>query len=107
LLIVKEGEDQSDVILCRQYKINITYNEKYHCPSMWLGGNNENNFPLTQAQIFEDIMPEYQNKTATFESHPHLQSGEKYLNIHACKHSEVMKTFIDRARENNTVLKPN
>ena len=71
---------------------------------MWLEGFNEEGAPLTVAQIFEDIMSEYQNETVTFTEHPHL--GVKQVSIHPCKHSEVMKNLINKAQENGGKIEP-
>lgn len=43
-------------------------------------------------------MSEYANKTVTIEENPFL--GIKQASVHPCKHSAVMKYFIDTAAEN-------
>ena len=42
----------------------------YHTPRFWLSGKNFKNEPLSKKEIFEEIMSEYVNKTATEENHP-------------------------------------
>jgi len=49
-------------------------------------------------------MNEYQNETVTEEELPF--TGQRMLAIHPCKHSNVMKEFIDQALENNKEIKP-
>lgn len=56
----------------RTYKISITYDFYYNTPRMWIQGSNESGLPLTEAEIYEDIMSDYKGKTVTMEKHPHL-----------------------------------
>ena len=88
----------------RSYKINITYDDYYHTPRMWLSGFDEDGKPLTDNQIFEDIMNEYQNETVTVMDHPHL--GVRQVSIHPCKHSEVLKNLINKAEECGGKIEP-
>lgn len=41
----------------------------------------------------------------TLEKHPHL--GFDSMTIHPCKHSQVIKSFVDQAKENGHTIKPN
>lgn len=88
----------------RVYNISITYDDYYHTPRMWLAGFDEDGKVLTEEQIFEDIMNEYQNETVTVLEHPHL--GVRQVSIHPCKHSEVMKNLINKAEENGGKIEP-
>ena len=81
----------------RYYDLSITYDFYYLTPRLWISGNFDGK-PLTNEQIFEDIMSEYANKTVTMEDHPHL--GIKQASVHPCKHAAVMKSFIDTIIEN-------
>ena len=56
----------------RTYKISITYDFYYNTPRLWIQGTDSNHSPLTEAQIYEDIMSDYKGKTVTMEKHPHL-----------------------------------
>lgn len=56
----------------RYYDISITYDKYYYTPRLWLSGVKEDGQPLTNEEIFEDIMSEYINKTVTIESHPNI-----------------------------------
>ena len=56
----------------RTYRISITYDFYYNTPRMWIQGSNEKGLPLTEAEIYEDIMSDYKGKTVTMEKHPHL-----------------------------------
>jgi len=77
----------------RKYDLSITYDFYTQTPRLWLTGYNEEGTPLTQSEIFEDIMADYAKKTVTMESHPH--TGLKQASIHPCNHAKVMKTMID------------
>ena len=56
--------------MLRYYRVYITYDMYYHTPRFWLSGKNYKNEPLSKKEIFEEIMSEYVNKTATEENHP-------------------------------------
>ena len=65
----------------------------YHTPRFWLSGKNYKNEPLSKKEIFEEIMSEYVNKTATEENHPQLNIPMVF--IHPCKHASVVKSLSD------------
>lgn len=56
----------------RYYDISITYDRYHHTPRLWLSGIKNDSTPLTNEEIFEDIMSDYAHKTVTIEEHPHL-----------------------------------
>lgn len=102
-VIAKEGETLAKESF-RNYKISITYDDYYHTPRLWLSGFDEEGRILTDTQIFEDIMNEYQNETVTVLDHPHL--GVRQVSIHPCKHSEVLKNLIMKAEECGGKIEP-
>ena len=53
--------------------------------------------PLTNDQIFEEIMTEYANKTVTMEVHPHL--GVNQASIHPCRHADVLKNINETIKQ--------
>ena len=87
-------DSNSNIKKCRTYDIIVTYDNYYRCARVWLTGYSEDQRPLTQKEIFEDISEEYRNTTVTYEMHPHLDSY--YVSIHPCKHANTMKIMIDR-----------
>ena len=82
------------VLQVRTYDVFITYDKYYQTPRIWLFGYDEERRPLTSAQVFEDVSPDYVKKTVTIETHPHLALS--LASIHPCKHAEVMKKIIER-----------
>ena len=44
---------------------NIKYKDYYHSPRLWISAVSETGRPLTDKEIFEDIMNEYINETVT------------------------------------------
>lgn len=56
----------------RTYRISITYDFYYNTPRLWIQGSDSNNKPLSESEIYEDIMSDYKGKTVTMEKHPHL-----------------------------------
>ena len=73
-------------------------------PRLWLSGYTEDNYPLTDQEMFEDIVEDYAKKTVTYERHPYL--GVNQLGMHPCKHSHVMKHLIDVAKDNGVAIQP-
>jgi ubiquitin-like-conjugating enzyme ATG3 len=89
-----------ETIKTRTYDISITYDFYYRTPRLWLFGYNEKGAPLTEKEMFEDIMSDYANKTVTIESHPH--QGVNCLSVHPCKHAFAMKKIIDMMSDNGS-----
>jgi len=81
------------VFRVRTYDVSITYDKYYQTPRVWLRGYSERGLPLTDKQIFEDIMQDYRNKTVTIDPHPHMPHSLE-ASIHPCRHAETMKRII-------------
>lgn len=80
----------------RTYNLFITYSTSYRVPKFYLSGFNAQGSPLTPEEMFEDIMSDYRNKTATIEKAP-FEDDLTIVSIHPCRHASVMKTFLSRA----------
>jgi ubiquitin-like-conjugating enzyme ATG3 len=91
-LVIEDNQD-SNIINTRIYDVTVTYDFYYRVPRMWLKGYDENGIPLSDKEIAEDIMPEYLERSVTFELHP--LSGGRCVSIHPCKHSLLMKKMIE------------
>ena len=76
----------------RTYDVTVTYDFYYCVPRMWLMGYNSNGQPLSEKEMKEDVMEEYRNKTVTFEQHP--GTGLRYVSVHPCRHSLLLKKMI-------------
>lgn len=76
----------------RTYDLYICYNKYYQTPHIFLIGFDENRKMLNMEQMFEDVSQDNAKKTVTMESHPHL--GLSLLAVHPCRHSDLMKKFI-------------
>ncbi len=94
----EEARKDCRTIRTRTYDISITYDFYYQTPRLWLFGYDESGAPLNKAEMFEDIMSDYANKTVTLETHPH--QGINSLSIHPCRHAAVMKKIIDTIEQN-------
>lgn len=92
------SNDEDVFIPTRTYDLNITYDNYYRTPRLWLSGYDENNKPLSIEQMYEDISEEHAKKTVTFEAHPHIP-GTLMASIHPCRHAEVMKKLINLMAE--------
>lgn len=99
----QEEEDANVFIPTRTYDLNITYDNYYRTPRLWLSGYDENNKPLTIEQMYDDISEDHAKKTVTFESHPHIP-GTLMASIHPCRHAEVMKKLINLMAESGKEL---
>lgn len=89
------GTDASDNSI-RSYNLFITYSTSYRVPKLYLSGYSANGTPLSPQQMFEDIMADYRNKTATIEKAP-FEDDLTSVSIHPCRHASVMKTLLSRA----------
>jgi ubiquitin-like-conjugating enzyme ATG3 len=99
-----EDDDEANVFIpTRTYDLNITYDNYYRTPRLWLSGYDENNKPLTIEQMYDDISEDHAKKTVTFESHPHIP-GTLMASIHPCRHAEVMKKLINLMAESGKEL---
>lgn len=85
-----------NILRTRTYDLSITYDKYWQTPRMWFFGYSEDSTPLSQAQVFEDIILDYARRTVTFEIHPHL--GHPHASIHPCKHPAAMKRIIQQMR---------
>lgn len=80
----------------RTYNLYISYSTSYRVPKFYLSGFNAQGSPLTPEEMFEDIMADYRNKTATIEKAP-FEDDLTLVSIHPCRHASVMKTFLSKA----------
>lgn len=88
----------------RIYEVHITYDRHYLTPRFWLAGVDSKNVPLTKEQIMEEVMNEYREKTVTYDKQPH--TGEYMVNIHPCKHANVLKSFGEQASSHGNQVRP-
>lgn len=95
-------EAGDSVVHTRTYDLHIVYNKYYQTPHLFLIGYDENRKLLSVEQMFEDVSQDNAKKTVTQEPHPHL--GPSHLAIHPCRHSDLMKKFIQIAEEGGNEL---
>lgn len=99
------GEDEADEfthieaneLTLRRYDLYIVYSTSYRVPKMYLVGFSADGIPLLPRQMYEDILGDYKDKTATIENLP-VSHNTTAVSIHPCKHSSVMKVFMKHAR---------
>lgn len=48
-------EDEIGILTTRTYDLNITYDNLYRTPRLWLFGYDENQRPLTEDEMYEDV----------------------------------------------------
>ena len=88
------NEASSTIVKTRTYDLSITYDKYYQVPRVWMVGRDEDDQPLTSAQMMEDVISDYANKTVTMEVHPHVSSSCPHASIHPCQHAKVMKAIV-------------
>ncbi|GAA6058670.1 hypothetical protein JCM10212_004081 [Sporobolomyces blumeae] len=87
--------ESDNLVQVRTYDCMITYDKYYQTPRMWLLGYDEQKRPLPPQSALSDVSTDHAMKTVTIEPFPHL-SGLSIASVHPCKHSSVMKRFIER-----------
>lgn len=87
-----DAETGDSIVHTRTYDIYICYSKYYQTPHLFLIGFDEKRKMLSMEQMFEDVSQDNAKKTVTLESHPHL--GISLLAVHPCRHSDLMKKFI-------------
>lgn len=94
-----DGINYSNTVSTRTYDLYITYDKYYRTPRMWLFGWSESGTPLGVKEVWQDISGDHVGKTVTMETFPHSTTGNQMASVHPCKHSSVMKVFIERAND--------
>ncbi|KAK8768107.1 hypothetical protein V5799_005116 [Amblyomma americanum] len=83
-----DGEPNSldgAIVSTRTYDLNITYDNYYRTPRLWLYGYDEKRQPLSMEAMYEDISQDHAKKTVTMEAHPHLP-GPPMASVHPCRY---------------------
>jgi ubiquitin-like-conjugating enzyme ATG3 len=94
------GGDVDHTVKVRTYDLSITYDKYYQTPRVWMIGRNTQDQPLTGAEMMEDVISDYANKTVTMESHPHVAGP--HASIHPCQHGKVMKAIVRNLIKSST-----
>lgn len=97
------GRD-SNIVRTRMYTLLIMFDRYYSCPRIWLMGFDDDQRPLSNKAIYEDIDATHAKKTVTLEHNPYL--GIPMLSIHPCKHADVMRSWMARMREGGVEVRP-
>ncbi|KAH7967084.1 hypothetical protein HPB49_022504 [Dermacentor silvarum] len=84
------GSLDGAIVSTRTYDLNITYDNYYRTPRLWLYGYDEKRQPLSMEAMYEDISQDHAKKTVTMEAHPHLP-GPPMASVHPCRHAEVIE----------------
>lgn len=81
----------------RTYNLYITYSLYYRVPRFYLSGHDgTTRMPLDPPTVmFEDIAPDYREKTVTIEEFPPMDGGVMMASVHPCRHAEVMKRIFE------------
>ncbi len=83
----------------RSYDLSITWDKYYQTPRLWLFGYDVTGQPLSDEQIYEDVLSEYVTKTVTVDTHP--STGIRTASIHPCQHAKMMLKVINEWKSSN------
>ncbi|KAI4193827.1 MAG: hypothetical protein LQ350_008125 [Teloschistes chrysophthalmus] len=95
--IIRDPNGKGTSAPTRTYTLYITYTPYYRTPRFYLSGYTSPSQPLPPAQMMEDIVGDYADKTVTLEDFPFFDHGVKMASVHPCRHASVMKVLLDRA----------
>ncbi|KAI4178480.1 MAG: hypothetical protein L6R41_008367 [Letrouitia leprolyta] len=95
--IIRDPKGHGTTAPTRTYTLYITYTPYYRTPRFYLSGYLSTSTPLPPAQMMEDIVGDYADKTVTLEDFPFFDAGVKMASVHPCRHASVMKVLLDRA----------
>lgn len=97
--MLDEPDTDFAILSLRTYNLYITYTPYYRTPRLYLSGYASNSEPLPPADMMQDIVGDYKDKTVTLEDFPYFDSSQaiKMASVHPCKHASVMKVLLDRA----------
>ncbi|KAI4121701.1 MAG: hypothetical protein LQ338_006213 [Usnochroma carphineum] len=95
--IIRDPKGKGTTAPTRTYTLYITYTPYYRTPRFYLSGYLSPSQPLPPAQMMEDIVGDYADKTVTLEDFPFFDAGVKMASVHPCRHASVMKVLLDRA----------
>lgn len=96
----EESEDNNEnFILSRTYDVTITYDNYYRTPRIWFFGYDIKGMPMSYEKMLQDFSENHKKVTVTIDKHPFLKVH--CVNVHPCKHSNVMKTIIKIKKTNN------
>jgi len=87
-----DPDDDGNIVKVRTYDLSITYDKYYQTPRIWMVGKSAEGQPLSGAEMMEDVITDYANRTVTIEAHPHVAGP--HASIHPCKHGKVMKVIV-------------
>ncbi|KAF8540953.1 autophagocytosis associated protein [Trichophaea hybrida] len=81
----------------RYYNLYLTYSTYFKVPRSFISGfDGATKTPLHPPTVmFEDIAPDYREKTVTIEPFPCLDAPLQMASVHPCKHAETMKRIFD------------
>ena len=82
----------TNILKTKTYDVSITYDNYYRTPRIWFMGYDKYGYPLSYDKMARDISNEHNNITATINTHPFYNI--KYISVHPCKHSHIMKRFM-------------
>ena len=106
MMLLQEGEKEhkttstsSQSRTIRTYDLSITWDKYYQTPRLWLFGYSESGQPLSDSEIYEDVLSEYVTKTVTVDAHP--ATGVRTASIHPCQHARMMLKVINDWKANN------
>ena len=113
-MLLEEDERSSPVVVIappaedrdrtRTYDLSITWDKYYQTPRLWLFGYNEAGNPITDSEVYQDVLSEYVTKTVTVDAHP--ATGIRTASIHPCQHAKMMLKVISEWKASGHPVRP-
>ena len=91
--------NNENVMMNKTYDVTITYDNYYRTPRIWFFGYNKMGMPMSYEKMIKDFSENHKKVTITIDKHPFIKVH--CINVHPCKHSNVMKTIIKIKKSNN------
>jgi ubiquitin-like-conjugating enzyme ATG3 len=88
----------------RTYDLSITWDKYYQTPRLWLFGYNEAGNPISDSEVYQDVLSEYVTKTVTVDAHP--ATGVRTASIHPCQHAKMMLKVISEWKAKGHPVRP-
>ena len=95
----EDCEQNENIVMSKTYDVTITYDNYYRTPRVWFFGYNKMGMPMSYKKMLQDFSENHKKVTVTIDKHPFI--SVHCVNVHPCKHSNVMKTIIKIKKSNN------
>ena len=94
-----------NTVSTKTYDVTITYDNYYRTPKIWFFGYTKIGMPMPYDKMLQDFSENHKKITVTVDKHPFLKVH--CVNVHPCRHSDVMKSIIKIKNTNTNKMNKN